>query len=68
MDNKYIITKYRRFGETFQSQSKLDELLGALEKEKNNLKSSVPIAVKISPDIQEHEINKIAKVLQKYKS
>ena len=52
---------------TFQSQSKLDELLGALEKEKNNLKSSVPIAVKISPDIQEHEINKIAEVLQKYK-
>lgn len=47
----------------FHEQTKLDELLQAISKEKKNLNSKVPIAVKVSPDIDNQEINKIAEVL-----
>ena len=47
----------------FHEKDKLEELLKSILKEKNNLNSKVPIAVKISPDIDENEINVISKIL-----
>ena len=49
----------------FHEESKLQELLASILKEKNNLKSNVPIVVKISPDIDENQINLISEILLK---
>ena len=38
-------------------------MLASILKEKNNLKSNVPIVVKISPDIDENQINLISEIL-----
>ena len=48
---------------SFHNQKKLDELLQILDKEKKNLNSKTPIVVKISPDINDQEIEKISEVL-----
>ena len=48
---------------SFHDQTKLNELLENIEKEKKSLNSQVPIAVKVSPDIDDQEINKISEVL-----
>ena len=48
---------------SFHNQKKLDELLQKLYKEKKNLNSKTPIVVKISPDINDQEIEKISEVL-----
>ena len=48
---------------SFHEESKLQELLGSILKEKNDLKSNVPIVVKISPDIDENQINSISETL-----
>jgi len=47
----------------FHDQKKLDELLKVLEKVKKDLNSKIPIAVKVSPDIDDKEIIKISEVL-----
>ena len=47
----------------FHEQTKLNKLLQAIDKEKKNLNSKIPIAVKVSPDIDDREINKISEVL-----
>ena len=47
----------------FHDQIKLNELLQILDKEKKNLNSKIPIAVKVSPDINNLEIEKICEVL-----
>jgi dihydroorotate dehydrogenase len=47
----------------FHDQIKLNELLESIYKEKKNLGSKIPIAVKISPDINDKEIKKITEVL-----
>ena len=47
----------------FHEESKLQELLASILKEKNDLKSKVPIAVKISPDINENQIDLISEIL-----
>ena len=47
----------------FHDQKKLDELLKIIIDEKKNLKSKVPIVVKVSPDIEDMEINKVCEVL-----
>ena len=47
----------------FHEETKLQELLKSILREKNNLKSEVPIAVKISPDIGENQINLISEIL-----
>ena len=47
----------------FHEETKLQELLKSILKEKNNLKSEVSIAVKISPDINENQINLISEIL-----
>ena len=48
---------------SFHDQTKLNELLNIIDKEKKNLGSKVPIVVKISPDIDDQEIKKITEVL-----
>ena len=47
----------------FHEEIKLQELLKSILKEKNDLKSEVLIAVKISPDIDENQINLISEIL-----
>ena len=48
---------------SFHDQKKLNELLESIDKEKKNLGSKIPIAVKISPDIDDQEIKRITEVL-----
>ena len=48
---------------SFHDQTKLNELLETIDKEKKALNTQVPIAVKVSPDINDQEINKISEVL-----
>ena len=47
----------------FHNQKQLDELLKNTEKAKQNLGSKIPIVVKISPDINDGEIDEISQVL-----
>ena len=47
----------------FHEKSKLQELLKSILREKTNLNSNTPIAVKISPDINENQINLISEIL-----
>ena len=48
---------------SFHNESKLDELLKIINNEKKILNSSIPIVVKVSPDISEQDIGKISDVL-----
>ena len=47
----------------FHDQKKLNDLLKLVEEEKKDLSSKTPIAVKVSPDIDDKEIMKISEVL-----
>ena len=47
----------------YHDQKKLDELLQTINKEKKTLIKKTPIAVKVSPDINDQEITKICEVL-----
>ena len=49
----------------FHDQTRLDELLNEINNEKKNLNSKIPIVVKIAPDIDDHEVEKISEVLIK---
>jgi dihydroorotate dehydrogenase len=51
----------------FHDPKKFDELLNFIEIEKNNLKSKVPIVVKISPDISNDQIKVMSEILLKHK-
>ncbi len=48
---------------SFHDQKKLNQLLEGIDKEKKYLGSKIPIAVKVSPDIDDQEIKKITEVL-----
>ncbi len=48
---------------SFHEQKKLNELLETIQKEKKSLNSKTPLAVKVSPDINEKETNLISEVL-----
>ena len=48
---------------SFHDQKKLVELLETINNEKKTLNSETPIAVKVSPDINDKEVNKISEVL-----
>ena len=48
---------------SFHDQTKLNKLLESVDKEKKNLGSKIPVAVKVSPDIDDHEIKKVTEVL-----
>ena len=51
----------------FHDETKFDELMKSIEEEKIKLKSTVPIVVKISPDIKEDQIILISEILLRYK-
>ncbi len=48
---------------SLHDQTKLNELLTRIENEKKILNSKIPLAVKVSPDIDDKEIKKICEVL-----
>ena len=48
---------------TFHEGNKLQDLLKAIMIERKNLKSNVPITVKVSPDINEDQVNQITEIL-----
>ena len=50
----------------FHEGGKLQDLLKSVITEKKNLKSNIPIAVKVSPDISEDQVNKISEILLEY--
>ena len=50
----------------FHEETKFSELLSLIEKEKNRLKSKIPIVVKISPDISESQINEISDTILRH--
>ena len=47
----------------FHDTNKLKELLNSILEKKKELKTEIPIAVKISPDINENQINLISEIL-----
>ena len=47
----------------FHEGGKLQDLLKSVIKEKKNLNSNIPIAVKVSPDISEDQVNQITEIL-----
>ena len=51
---------------SFHNENELNELLNLIEKEKKILKTIVPITVKISPDIEDQNINIISDLLLKH--
>ena len=51
---------------TFHEGDKLQDLLKSIMEERKNLKSNIPIAVKVSPDINEDQVNQISEILLKY--
>ena len=51
---------------TFHEGNKLQDFLKSIMIEKKNLKSNIPIAVKISPDIDETQVNLISEILLEY--
>ena len=50
----------------FHNQNELGNLLEAIQNEKNKLNTNIPIAVKISPDIENSKIALISDILTKY--
>ena len=51
---------------SFHNSNELSELLSEIENEKKILKSNIPIIVKISPDIDDNDVEKISELLLKY--
>jgi len=51
---------------SFHNEDELNELLNLIEKEKKILKTTVPITLKISPDIEDKNINVISDLLFKH--
>ncbi len=48
---------------SFHDELKLDDLLKTIDKEKKILNTSIPIVVKVSPDISDQDVSKISDVL-----
>ena len=47
----------------FHNENKLKELLKSISEKKKELKTEIPVVVKISPDINENQINLISEIL-----
>ena len=50
----------------FHNKDELEELMKAVQNEKKKINTKIPIAVKISPDIENSEIDLISEILLKY--
>ena len=51
----------------FHNEEELYKLLNLIINEKNKLKTKIPIAVKVSPDLNDENIDKISELLLKFK-
>ena len=51
---------------SLHNKNELDELLNAIQQEKQTLKSKIPIAIKLSPDIDDRNVETIAEQVIKY--
>tara|TARA_B100000214_G_scaffold375086_1_gene359979 strand:- start:4255 stop:5295 length:1041 start_codon:yes stop_codon:yes gene_type:complete len=51
---------------SLHNENELDELLSEIKIEKKKLKTNIPIAIKISPDLENEKIEKISELLIKY--
>ncbi len=51
---------------SFHNENELNELLDAIKKEKEILKTSIPTVLKISPDINDKEVEKICSLILEY--
>jgi dihydroorotate dehydrogenase len=51
---------------TFHEGDKLQDLLKSIMTEKKNLNTKIPIAVKVSPDINEDQVSQISEILLEY--
>ena len=49
------------------SYKNLDELLNLIQTEKKNLNTKIPLALKVSPDIEEENISEISDLIMKHK-
>ncbi len=50
----------------FHDEEKLDKLIFSIENEKKKLNLTIPVVVKISPDLDDGQIEKISSILLKY--
>jgi len=50
---------------SFHDKKELDELISTINNEKKNLNSKIPIAVKISPDLNQSKIEEVSEILVK---
>jgi len=61
--NNFVLNKGLFLSTSKTLGTKLNKLLESINKEKKNLGSKIPIAVKISPDIDDQETKRITEVL-----
>ena len=47
----------------FHNRNELNSLIDKLKKEKNELNSDVPLAIKVSPDLNDDQINEVSKII-----
>ncbi len=47
----------------FHNQDELNSLIDKLKNEKKELNSNIPLAIKVSPDLSDDQINKISKII-----
>ncbi len=47
----------------FHNQDELNLLIGKLKNEKKELNSNVPLAIKVSPDLNDDQINEVSKII-----
>ena len=52
---------------SFHNQQELENLISSIDEEKKVLKSKIPIVIKISPDINDNQINEIAEIFLNYR-
>ncbi len=47
----------------FHNQDELNSLIDKLKKEKKELNSNIPLAIKVSPDLNDDQINEVSKII-----
>ena len=47
----------------FHNQDELNSLIGKLKNEKKELNSNIPLAIKVSPDLNDDQINEVSKII-----
>ena len=47
----------------FHNQDELNSLIDKLKNEKKELNSNIPLAIKVSPDLNDYQINKVSKII-----